>query len=53
MPLDVVSEHAQKNMGAHAIFEPVVDWADLQIARFNPDYSCSSQQEKQLAGGSP
>jgi hypothetical protein len=34
VPLDVVGEHAQKDVGPHPILQSMVDRADLQIDRF-------------------
>ena len=31
VPLHVVGQHAEEQMGLHAIFQPVMDGADLQI----------------------
>ena len=33
VPLDVVGQHADEHVGAHAVFQVVVDRADLQVHR--------------------
>jgi hypothetical protein len=33
VPLDVVGEHVQEDVGAHARLEPMVDRPDLQVHR--------------------
>lgn len=32
-PLDIVAEHAQQDVSAHALFEAMVDGADLEVNR--------------------
>jgi hypothetical protein len=34
VPLHIAGEHAQEDVDAHAILQPMVDRADLQIHRF-------------------
>ena len=31
LPLDIVGKHTQKDMGANAIFQPMMTWSHLQI----------------------
>src|SRR6516225_3404729 len=31
VPFQVICEHAQKHVGAHAVGQPVVDWPDLEV----------------------
>ncbi len=31
VPLDVVSQHAEEDMRPYAVFQPMIDWADLEI----------------------
>jgi hypothetical protein len=37
VPVDVIGEHAEEDVGAHAVGQPVVDRPDLQVDRLQAD----------------